>query len=107
MSTLTLNTPLSRTATSTASDVNKVRISSLVNIDYETGTIIFRYTTGRIVGASYIVESESNNIVVQDPGFTEIMGAACDDTITLQENIEAVLLQYLIDHGIVGSGSIA
>lgn len=107
MADLILTAPLDREAIQITTDVNTVRITELVNIDLQAGAITFRYEEGRVSGSSFIRETLSDNILASGSGFTEILAAAVDAGKDLLGNIETVLLQYLIDQGIVGAGTIS
>ena len=105
---LTLTTPESRSNVVLASDVNIVRITELIQIDYLTQTLTFRFEKGRVSGAIFIRESLSDNIVIDDQNFDTLLGLGVPDgAASLEANLHEVLLTYLIDQGLVGAGVIS
>jgi hypothetical protein len=102
----TFTAPETRSSVVPVSDVTQVRIKDLVNIDFVTKTVTFRYEKGRISGSVFIQEFASGNILAQGSDFDTIMGAAVDIAGTLADNIEAVLLQYLEDKGLIAAGTV-
>ena len=105
--TLTLDTPEVRTTTTTSSDVDKVQIADPIEIDFSARLLTFKYTKGYQSGAVIINTVTSGTISASGDQFDAIVQAAVDAADNLGENLTAVLLQYLIDTGEVGAGTIA
>jgi len=103
---LTLTAAEDRDATQVITDVDKVQIADPITIDFSQRTISFQYTKGYQSGAVIQITETSAVIIAQTDDFDTIMGAAVIDTDNLGENLTRVLLQYLIDKGIVTGGTI-
>lgn len=108
MSVLTLTSPETRTQTSSVGDSDKVRVADGLYINPLLKTASFFYEVGRVVGSSFEVDRKSNVVAISAEDYDSYLGSSTSvSSGTLESNLEALLLQYLIDKSIVGAGTIA
>jgi hypothetical protein len=105
---ITLNTPLTRNAIVPTADEDLVEIAFPFWWDDTNSKVSFRYSIGHLENSVFTPDSTSALVTISGTDYTTYIAVnPTNSSMTLLANLEKQLLQYLLDHNLVGPGTIS